>query len=122
MNGQELIEYINNNGMQGQSIDAILFLLLKQNVICPSHIIDAYAFSLQDEIHKYQCHFEDSCVSAFQILGGNYKGKDLEEAKKRFSYNVSFSQSLKDLEPIKLTSEEREYWKNNFEMVYGRKP
>jgi hypothetical protein len=122
MNGRELVEYINNNSMQDKSIDTILFLLLKQNVIKPSNIIDAYTESLQEEIQKYKCHFEDSCVSAFQILGGHYHGKYLEEAKKRFSYNTSFSQSLKDLEVIKLTKEEREYWKNNFEKVYGIKP
>jgi hypothetical protein len=124
-NGQDLINFINSNGgLKELPIKYTFVELLKQNIIKPSEIIDAYTQVLNDKCHKYRSHYEDSCVSALQlfVFNDNFKGDNYESAKKRFLYNASFSESFPNMTGTELTSEERTEWRKNFKLIYGFDP
>lgn len=71
--------------------------------------------------HRRYC-FEDACVTNHQLLSGDFKGNDLEKAKKRASFNTSFSTTLSKIEPIPLTDEERKALGEMFETIYEFNP
>lgn len=123
--GQDLINFINSNGgLKELPIEYTFVELLKQNIIKPSEIIDAYTRVLNDKCNRYRCHYEDSCVSALQlfVFNDNFKGNDYESAKKRFLYNTSFSESFPNMIGTELTAEERAEWRKNFKTTYGFDP
>lgn len=123
MNGQDLIHFINRNEwLKFVPIKHTIMELLKRNIINPSEIIDAHTQVLNEKCDRYRSHYEDSCVSALQLFGGNYKGKDYESAKKRFLYNTSFSECFPALIGNELTEEDREKWREFFKMTYNIDP
>lgn len=122
-NGQDLINFINNNiHLKHLPIKYTIIELLRKSLINPSEIIDAHTKLLNDKCHIYRCHYEDSCVSALQLFNGNFKGKDLEDAKKRFLFNTSFSETFPNMIGGELTEEDRKYWRDFFELTYGFNP
>lgn len=123
MNGQELINFIENNPQfQFLHIGFLLMELLRRGVINPSDIIDAHTQQMREEYHKMESHFEDSCISATQLFELDLKGDDYENAKKRFFYNASFSKRMPDISENKLSEEDRKYWSDFFENTYGFSP
>lgn len=123
--GQDLIDFINSNDwLKELPIKYTVVELLKQNIINPSEIIDAYTQVLNNKCKRYRSHYEDSCVSALQLFEfkDNFKGDDYESAKKRFLYNASFSESFPNMIGTELTSEERSECKKNFKTIYGFDP
>jgi hypothetical protein len=124
-NGQDLISFINSNsGLKELPIEYTFMELLKQNIIKPSEIIDAYTRVLNNKCNKYRSHYEDSCVSALQLFEfkDNFKGDAYESARKRFLYNASFSESFPNMIGTELTAEERAEWRKNFKLIYGFDP
>lgn len=124
MNGQELIDIISKNpNLLYGNIRETFKYLLKRQLINPSALIDAQVEQLNEDYYKMRCHFEDSVVSTIQLFGGNYKGEDYEKAKKRLFYNTSFSKQFPNMsvsEP--LTDEDKKYWSDFFENIYGFRP
>ena len=123
ISGQDLLNFINNNvWLKNMPIEHTFIELLKQNIIKPSEIIDAYTQVLNDKCDRYRCHYEDSCVSAMQLFNGNFKGENYESAKKRFLYNTSFSECFPNMIGTELTPEERAEWRKFFKITYGFDP
>lgn len=123
MNGQALVDFINRNEwLKFVPIKHTIMELLKRNIINPSEIIDAHTQVLNEKCDRYRSHYEDSCISALQLFGGNYKGEDYESAKKRFLYNASFSECFPGLIGNGLTTEERKKWREFFKTTYGIDP
>lgn len=124
MNGQELIDIISKNpNLLYGNIRETFKYLLKRQLINPSALIDAQVEQLNEDYYKMRCHFEDSVVSTIQLFGGNYKGEDYEKAKKRLFYNTSFSKQFPKMSaPEPLTDEDKKYWSDFFENIYGFRP
>lgn len=124
MNGQELIEIINKDAklLYGDVKNTIKMLLSKQ-LINPSTLIDAQVEQMAEEQYITRCHFEDAVVSTIQLFGGNFKGQDYENAKKRLFYNTSFSKQFPNMStPEPLSDEDKKYWSDFFEKIYGFRP
>lgn len=124
MNGQELIDIISKNpNLLYGNIRETFKYLLKRQLINPSALIDAQVEQLNEDYYKMRCHFEDSVVSTIQLFGGNYKGEDYEKAKKRLFYNTSFSKQFPNMSASEpLTDEDKKYWSDFFENIYGFRP
>ena len=124
MNGQELIEIINKDAklLYGDVKNTVKMLLSKQ-LINPSALIDAQVEQMAEEQYKTRCHFEDAVVSTIQLFGGNFKGLDYEKAKIRLFYNTSFSKQFPNMStPEPLSEEDKKYWSDFFETIYGFRP
>ena len=124
MNGQELIDIISKNPtLLYCDIRETFKYLLKRQLINPSALIDAQVEQMADEQYKLRCHFEDSVVSTIQLFGGNYKGEQYEDAKKRLFYNTSFSKQFPNMStPEPLSDEDKKKWSDFFENIYGFRP
>lgn len=124
MTGQELIDIISKNQvLLYRDIKETFKYLLKKQLINPSTLIDAQVEQLSEEMYKTRCHFEDSVVSTIQLFGGNYKGEDYEKAKKRLFYNTSFSKQFPNMStPEPLSEDDKKYWSDFFDNVYGFRP
>ena len=124
MNGQELIDIISKNpALLYCDIRETFKYLLKRQLINPSALIDAQVEQMADEQYKLRCHFEDAVVSTIQLFGGNYKGEQYEDAKKRLFYNTSFSKQFPNMStPEPLSDEDKKYWSDFFENIYGFRP
>ena len=123
MSGKELIDFIKTNNLEIKSIHTIMVELLKKKIINPSNIIDAYTAYVEDKCFKLKSHYEDSCVSAMQLIDNPaFTGEHYENAKKRFLYNTSFSKNFPGVIGYNLTEEDRQYWSDFFERTYGFKP
>lgn len=124
MKGIDLIDIIKNNSyLQNSDVKETIKKLLKENLINPSTLIDAQVEILEEEKHRLRCHFEDSVVSTIQLFNGNYKGKDYENAKKRLFYNTSFSKQFPNMSsPEPLSDEDKKYWSDFFNTIYGFRP
>lgn len=124
MNGQELIDIISKNpNLLYGNIRETFKYLLKRQLINPSALIDAQVEQLNEDYYKMRCHFEDSVVSTIQLFGGNYKGEQYENAKKRLFYNTSFSKQFPNMStPEPLTEEDKKKWSDFFENIYGFRP
>ena len=125
MTGEDLIRVIQDNQrLRYGDVKETIKELLKARLINPSALIDAQVAILEDEKYKLRCHFEDSVVSTIQLFGGNFKGENYEKAKKRLSYNTSFSKQFPNMtttyEP--LTDEDRKEWSDFFDLIYGFRP
>ena len=124
MTGQELIEIINKDArlLYGDVKNTIKILLRKQ-LINPSTLIDAQVEQMAEEQYITRCHFEDAVVSTIQLFGGNFKGQDYENAKKRLFYNTSFSKQFPNMSTTEpLSDEDKKYWSDFFEKIYGFRP
>lgn len=124
MKGIELIDIIQNSiYLQHSDIKETLKELLKKKLINPSTLIDAQVELLEEEKYRLRCHFEDSVVSTIQLFGGHYKGKLYKDAKKRLFYNTSFSKQFPNIIfPEPLTEEDKKYWSDFFNTIYGFRP
>ena len=124
MNGQALIDIISKNpALLYCDIRETFKYLLKRQLINPSALIDAQVEQMADEQYKLRCHFEDAVVSTIQLFGGNYKGEQYEDAKKRLFYNTSFSKQFPNMStPEPLSDEDKKYWSDFFESTYGFRP
>ena len=124
MNGQELIDIISKNpALLYCDIRENFKYILKRQLINPSALIDAQVEQMADEQYKLRCHFEDAVVSTIQLFGGNYKGLDYEMAKRRLFYNTSFSKQFPNMStPEPLSNEDKKYWSDFFENIYGFRP
>ncbi len=124
MTGEDLIKVIKDNDrLRYGDVKETIKALLKARLINPSTLIDAQVEILEDEKYKLRCHFEDSVVSTIQLFGGNFKGENYEKAKKRLFYNTSFSKSFPNMStPEPLTDEDKKYWSDFFERIYGFRP
>ena len=124
MHGQELIDIISKNpNLLYGNIRETFKYLLKRQLINPSALIDAQVEQLNEDYYKMRCHFEDSVVSTIQLFGGNYKGEQYENAKKRLFYNTSFSKQFPNMStPEPLTEEDKKKWSDFFENIYGFRP
>ena len=124
MNGQELIDIISkNSALLYCDIRETFKYLLKRQLINPSALIDAQVEQMAEEQYKLRCHFEDAVVSTVQLFGGNYKGEQYEDAKKRLFYNTSFSKQFPNMStPEPLSDEDKKYWSDFFESIYGFRP
>ena len=124
MNGQELIDIISKNpALLYCDIRETFKYLLKRQLINPSALIDAQVEQMADEQYKLRCHFEDAVVSTIQLFGGNYKGEQYEDAKKRLFYNTSFSKQFPNMStPEPLSDEDKKKWSDFFENIYGFRP
>ena len=124
MNGQELIDTISKNpALLYCDIRETFKYLLKRQLINPSALIDAQVEQMAEEQYRTRCHFEDAVVSTIQLFGGNYKGEQYEDAKKRLFYNTSFSKQFPNMStPEPLSDEDKKYWSDFFENIYGFRP
>ena len=124
MTGEDLIKVIKDNDrLRYGDVKETIKELLKARLINPSTLIDAQVEILEDEKYKLRCHFEDSVVSTIQLFGGNFKGENYEKAKKRLFYNTSFSQCFPNMStPEPLTDEDKKYWSDFFDLIYGFRP
>lgn len=124
MTGQDLINIINNNDLlKYADISKVIEFLLRKQLIKPSTLIDAQYDVMREEQYQTRCHFEDAVISTIQLFGGNYKGKDYENAKTRLFYNTSFSKQFPNMSsPQPLTDEDKKYWSDFFETTYGFRP
>lgn len=124
MKGEDLIKVIQDNPrLRYGDVKETIKELLKARLINPSALIDAQVAILEDEKFKYRCHFEDAVVSTIQLFGGNYEGKQYEDAKKRLFYNTSFSKQFPNMSvPEPLTDEDKKYWSDFFDNIYGFRP
>ena len=124
MSGQELIEIISNNpNLLCSDISKTFKYLLKKRLINPSALIDAQVEEMAEEQHRTRCHFEDAVVSTIQLFGGNFKGEDYENAKKRLFYNTSFSKQFPNMSTTEpLSEEDKKCWSDFFERIYGFRP
>ena len=124
MNGQELIDIISKNpSLLYCDIRETIKYLLKRGLINPSALIDAQVEQMAEEQYRTRCHFEDAVVSTIQLFGGNYKGEQYENAKKRLFYNTSFSKQFPNMStPEPLSDEDKKYWSNFFDNIYGFRP
>ena len=121
--GEKLLRILNDNPyLQQVDVKYTILYLLENGYINPSTILDAHHYIMEQKYHRMRCHYEDACVTNHQILGKHFTGKDLENAKKRASFNTSFSTTLPKIEVIPLTDEEREYWGKFFETTYDFNP
>lgn len=124
MQGMELVDIIQKSPyLQYSDVRETIKELLKRKLINPSALIDAQMEMLEEEKYRLRCHYEDSVVSAIQLFGGTYKGQDYESARKRFFYNTSFSSQFPNLSaPNPLSDEDRRYWSDFFQSIYGFRP
>ena len=124
MTGEDLIKVIQDNDrLRYGDVKETIKVLLKARLINPSALIDAQVEILEEEKYRKRCHFEDAVVSTIQLFGGNYEGKDYENAKKRLFYNTSFSECFPNMStPEPLTDEDKKYWSDFFERIYGFRP
>ena len=124
MNGQELIDTISKNPtLLYCDIRETIKYLLKRRLINPSALIDAQVEQMTEEQYRTRCHFEDSVVSTIQLFGGNYKGEQYEDAKKRLFYNTSFSKQFPNMStPEPLSDEDKKKWSDFFANIYGFRP
>lgn len=125
MTGEDLIKVIQDNDrLRYGDVKETIKALLKARLINPSTLIDAQVEILENEKYKLRCHFEDSVVSTIQLFGGNFKGENYENAKKRLFYNTSFSKQFPNMtttyEP--LTDEDKKEWSDFFDLIYGFRP
>lgn len=124
MNGQELVDIISKNPslLYGNIRETFKYLLKKQ-LINPSALIDAQVAQMAEEQYRTRCHFEDAVVSTIQLFGGNFNGLDYEKAKRRLFYNTSFSKQFPNMStPEPLSDEDKQYWSDFFETIYGFRP
>lgn len=122
MNGKDLIRFIENNPeLKYTDISCTIKELLRRNVINPSTLIDAQKELLEEEVHRYKCHFYDAAVSSIQLFNGHWKGEDYKKAKKRFFYNTSFCRQF-PRDTSELTDEEKRQFSDMFESNYGFRP
>lgn len=124
MKGIDLVNIIKNNSyLQYSDVKEIIKKLLKENLINPSTLIDAQVEILEEEKYRLRCHFEDSVVSTIQLFNGNFKNEDYENAKKRLFYNTSFSKQFPNMSsPKPLSDEDKKYWSDFFDTIYGFRP
>lgn len=124
MTGEDLIKVIQDNDrLRYGDVKETIKALLKRRLINPSTLIDAQVALLNEKQYRSRCHFEDAVVSTIQLFGGNYEGKDYENAKKRLFYNTSFSECFPNMStPETLTDEDKKYWSDFFESIYGFRP
>lgn len=124
MKGEDLIKVIQDNPrLRYGDVKETIKELLKARLINPSALIDAQVAILEDEKFKLRCHFEDAVVSTIQLFGGNYEGKQYEDAKKRLFYNTSFSKQFPNMSvPEPLSDEDKKYWSDFFDNIYGFRP
>ena len=124
MNGQELIDTISKNPtLLYCDVRETIKYLLKRQLINPSALIDAQVEQMAEEQYRTRCHFEDAVVSTIQLFGGNYKGEQYENAKKRLFYNTSFSKQFPNMStPEPLSDEDKKYWSDFFKNIYGFRP
>lgn len=124
MTGQDLIRIIEQNpNLKYGSVSETIKYLLDKELINPSALIDAQVAMLNDKQYKTRCHFEDAVVSTIQLFNGNYHGEDYEKAKKRLFYNTSFSKQFPNMSaPEQLTEEDKKYWSDFFDNIYGFRP
>ena len=124
MTGEDLIKIIQDNDrLRYGDVKETIKELLKRRLINPSALIDAQVEILEEEKYRKRCHFEDAVVSTIQLFGGNYEGKDYEDAKKRLFYNTSFSECFPNMStPEPLTDEDKKYWSDFFARIYGFRP
>ena len=124
MTGEDLIKVIIDNPcLRYGDVKETIKELLKRRLINPSTLIDAQVALLNEKQYRSRCHFEDAVVSTIQLFGGNYEGKDYENAKKRLFYNTSFSECFPNMStPEPLTDEDKKYWSDFFERIYGFRP
>ena len=124
MTGEDLIKVIEDNDrLRDGDVKETIKEWLKRRLINPSTLIDAQVALLNEKQYRSRCHFEDAVVSTIQLFGGNYEGKDYEDAKKRLFYNTSFSECFPNMStPETLTDEDKKYWSDFFESIYGFRP
>lgn len=124
MKGIDLMDIIKNNSyLQYSDVKETIKKLLKERRINPSTLIDAQVEMLEEEKYRLRCHFEDSVVSTIQLFGGNFKGENYENAKKRLFYNTSFSKQFPNMSsPEPLSDEDKKYWSDFFDTIYGFRP
>ena len=124
MTGEDLIKVIQDNDrLRYGDVKETIKELLKARLINPSALIDAQVAILEEKTHRYRSHFEDAVVSTIQLFGGNYEGKEYEDAKKRLFYNTSFSECFPNMSaPEPLTDEDKKYWSDFFARIYGFRP
>ena len=124
MNGQELIDIISKDpALLYCDIRETIKYLLKRRLINPSALIDAQIELMAEEQYRTRCHFEDAVVSTIQLFGGNFNGLDYEKAKRRLFYNTSFSKQFPNMStPETLSDEDKQYWSDFFERIYGFRP
>lgn len=121
--GDKLLKILEINPyLQQVDIKYTILYLLEKGYINPSKILDAHNYIMEQKYHRMRCHYEDACVTNHQILGKHFSGKELEKAKKRASFNTSFSTTLPKIEVILLTDEERKYWGEFFKTTYDFDP
>lgn len=100
----------------------VLVDMLYKKMIDVNYILSCYTNALDKERHLNAMRFNEACINLTQMLGGNFKGKQKEDAIKRAIHTFNINKSLVPHTHDKkfhYTSEDEKKWDEFCEMLYG---
>ena len=100
----------------------VLVDLLYKKLVDVNFVLSCYADAIDKERHLNAMRFEEACVNLTQMLGGNFKGKNKEQAIKRAIHTFNLTKTLVTHvhdEKYDYTSDDEKEWDEFCEMIYG---
>lgn len=103
-------------------MNLVLADMMYKGIIDTNFIMSCYTDAIERERHLNAMRFEESCVNLTQMLGGNFKGKDKEQAIKRAIHTFNLTKTLVPHvhdERHGYTLEDEKEWDEFCKTIYG---